>query len=220
MEHLTLEALARLVDEAPTDAEREHLEHCAACRQGLRSLEVQTEDLAALPALVPARGDWRELEARLVSEGLVQRRRGGPSLTLLSSGWVRTAAAAALFAAGAMTGSAATERGTTSSQAPGVAASLPIESAASLGEAESAVRLAEQQYARTLLTYRRLLGQEQQLPGDDPIRREQALELLVQAGQSAVRAAPDDPYINSFLVNLLAERRASSRRAQTGDNWF
>ena len=221
MKHLTLEMLARLVDESASPAEQEHLVGCTECKRALHGLRAQTEHLGALPALVPPRGDWRELEARLVSEGLVQRRGNVHRLTQsLSSGWIRTAAAAAIFAAGAVTGSAVTESSTSSNQAVPSAALAPVDNAANLGEAEGAVRLAEQQYARSLLTYRRLLGQGQQLPGDDPIRREQALELLVQAGQSAVRAAPDDPYINSFLVNVLAERRASSRRARAGDNWF
>lgn len=220
MEHLTLETLARMVDEAPSAAEQGHLDDCAECQQVLKHLRAQTEDLGALPAMVPPRGDWRELEARLVSEGLV-RRPDARRLTLtLSSGWMKMAAAVVVFAAGAVTGSAVTERDASSSRTAETAILQPVENAANLDDAEGAVRLAEQQYARSLLTYRRLLGQEQRLPGDDPVRREHALELLVQAGQSAVRAAPDDPYINSFLVNLLAERRASSRSARSGDNWF
>ena len=217
MEHLTDEILAGMVERPPTEAERAHLDTCDSCGAALAELRTLTENLGALPALIPPRGDWRELEARLNSEGLIQsggaRRWYALSMT---SGWIRAAAVAAIFAAGAMTGSAFAEQGGQDVALSGDVAGDPSD----LGSAESAVQAAEQRYAESLLAYRRILAENGELPGDDPARRAQALELLVQAGQNAVRAAPDDPYINSFLLNVLTERSASVRNANSGGNWF
>ena len=54
----------------------------------------------------------------------------------------------------------------------------------------------------------------------DPGERAAALDLLVQASENALRRAPDDPFINLFLVSTLAERRATSGAASSEDNWF
>ena len=71
MEHLTKETLARLVDERPNPEQREHLSSCTVCGLELRGLRRQTEALGSLPDLRPPPGDWVGLEARLMSEGLV-----------------------------------------------------------------------------------------------------------------------------------------------------
>ncbi len=220
MEHLNYEALARLVDEEPTATEREHLTHCVSCRASLADFRQQTEDLTSLPSLAPPRGDWTEIEARLTSEGLIRDRGVRDWLAWsLSAGWMKAAAVAAIFAAGAVTGSAAAERSALA-ELESIGALAATDDVRDLDSAERAVQLAEQRYAQSLLAYRRLLATDQPVPGDDPLRRAQALDLLIQAGQNAVRAAPDDPYINSFLVNVLTERQASSRTARSGDNWF
>ena len=72
MGHLTLEALARLVSEAPTPEEERHLEACSACQSELEALQVQTESIGSLPDLRPPAGDWEALEAKLGSEGLIR----------------------------------------------------------------------------------------------------------------------------------------------------
>lgn len=224
MEHLSHEVLARLVGEDPTSLEADHLRSCRACAAVLQDLRRQTDELSTLPTLVPPRGDWEVLEARLISEGLI--RNGGVRQWFawsLSSGWMKAAAVVAIFAAGAVTGSAITEGGSPAmvAEADDGLRVVTSDDARSVDEAERAVNFAEEQYARSLLQYRRMLNASgRTLPGDDPVRRVRALDLLVQAGQNAVRAAPDDPYINSFLVSLLTERNASTRSASTRDNWF
>ncbi|HUE97416.1 MAG TPA: hypothetical protein VMN39_12205, partial [Longimicrobiaceae bacterium] len=72
MRHLKLESLARLVDESPDPREAAHLGDCAACRAELEALRVQTEVLATLPKLVPARDAWPELSRRLRAEGVIE----------------------------------------------------------------------------------------------------------------------------------------------------
>jgi hypothetical protein len=71
MPHLSLETLARLVDEAPEADEAVHLRSCLACRRELAALREQTGELAALPSLAPPPGAWEALEARLHREGLL-----------------------------------------------------------------------------------------------------------------------------------------------------
>ena len=69
MEHLNIETLARLVDEPASREEADHLAGCEACTSELASLMSQTESLAGLPDIVPPRGDWEVLAARLRPEG-------------------------------------------------------------------------------------------------------------------------------------------------------
>ena len=96
MEHLSLETLARLVDELPTSTEREHLEACDACAAELDALRRQSEMLGRLPDLRPSPADFDAIEARLAAEGLVQvgSRAGYPELAITPS-WMRRAAALA-----------------------------------------------------------------------------------------------------------------------------
>ncbi|MDH3225175.1 MAG: hypothetical protein OEO23_15745, partial [Gemmatimonadota bacterium] len=103
MERLSLEALARLVDEAPTDEEKRVLAANPDLRRELEALQEQTRALKDLPAMFPPPEGWHELEARLVEEGLV---RPG-SRPRASSRWVLQAAAGLiLFLGGAGMGTA------------------------------------------------------------------------------------------------------------------
>lgn len=72
MQHLTLEDLARLVDEPPMPDEAEHLRGCLVCRREMEAMRAQTAALAALPDLEPGHGAWRALEAALAAESLVR----------------------------------------------------------------------------------------------------------------------------------------------------
>jgi hypothetical protein len=109
MSHLNLEALARLVDEAPTALEAAHLAACAQCRDELQGLHEQSAQLAALPALQPPPEDWDRLEQRLQEEGLIRTPLAAYPPSRRRS-WVvyggRAAAAVALFAVGTLTGRA------------------------------------------------------------------------------------------------------------------
>jgi hypothetical protein len=224
MEHLSLETLARLVDDLPGPGEREHLAACAACAAELEALRRQTEALGSMPALAPAAEDWDVLEARLRSEGLVEdpglRERSGLART---PGWMRAAAAAVLFLAGTGLGMALDRGGGAPLMAGSTpSAATPVAGAATAQEAAGAVRLAEERYVAALSRYRQLLAREAGQDGvGDPASRFAALEYLVAAGQAAVRQAPADPFLNGLLASTLAEREATLRTISVdGDGWF
>lgn len=215
MEHLSPETLARLVDEAPDADERAHLERCAACAREYEALRDQTAALGSLPEILPPRGDWRVLEARLRSEGLVRDPGVFQRLGLAQTPpWMKAAAAVLLFLAGTGTGAALTTRAAGGSA--GVGAVATVEDAA------SALRMAEQDYVTAVSRYRELLAREGgEGLGTDPVSRYAALEHLVTVSQAAVRQAPGDPFLNGFLASAMAERDAAARMVSVGrDNWF
>lgn len=104
MPHLSLEALARLLDEPPTNAESRHLECCAHCREELEALHADQAALGELPDLLPPPpGAWAALEERLREEGLV----GTGTRTKASqpgARFLRLAASLALFLCGGISG--------------------------------------------------------------------------------------------------------------------
>jgi hypothetical protein len=93
MSHLTLETLARLVDEPATAEETAHLAACGECASELAGLRSDLENLGALPDLMPPPRAWAALEARLETEGLIHagrlaargRHRWGTALTQLAA---------------------------------------------------------------------------------------------------------------------------------------
>lgn len=114
MSHLTLESLARLVDEAATPEEEDHLLACGRCRDELTALREQQDAVAALPRLLPAPDAWPEIRSKLHAEGLVRAGGGGSQEGSGRSGrlhrlgrpgpaW-RAAAAVLLFLAGGVSG--------------------------------------------------------------------------------------------------------------------
>jgi hypothetical protein len=216
MEHLSPEILARLVDGAPSPEERAHLAECTVCPEELEALRRQTLALGSLPEILPPIGDWRVLEARLRSEGLVRDPGVFERLGLARTPtWMKAAAAAILFLSGVGTGAAVTAR--RGLEAPGPAAlASDVESAA------SAVRMAEDDYVTAVARYRELLASEGgEGPGTDPVSRFAALEHLVMVSQAAVRQAPGDPFLNGFLASAVAERDAAARLVSASrDNWF
>lgn len=218
MEHLSLEHLARLVDEKPTTDEMRHLGSCARCSNELEALREQTRALGSLPEIMPPKGDWQAIEARLRSEGLIEDpglfRRLGIART---PGWMRAAAAVLLFLSGTGTGVALA-----GPAAVGTDSSRQIEQIASVEDAATAVRSAEEGYVNAVTRYRQLLAREGGEPiATDPITRAAALEHLVMVSQAAVRQAPGDPFLNGFLASAMAERDAALRMVSTADdNWF
>lgn len=221
MRHLSTEELARLVDEAPTQEERRHLAGCRRCVAELDALREQTEALAGLPDVLPPSGDWRELEGRLVAEGLLRPGRGGRSRGFAGrAGWLQAAAAVILFLGGTGTG-VLLARGAGPGEAGGDPAA--VTRAAGPDDAARILQSAEERYVDALLQYRRLAESEGTAGGSaDPASRFAALEALVAAGQAAVRHAPTDPFINGVLVSTMAERQATLREISTADteNWF
>lgn len=101
--HLTIEALARLVDEPPAPGEAAHLRDCLVCRRELAALEEQTRALAALAGAPPS-GAWERLAARLEDEGLVRTAERRP--TWIHRTQLRAAAAVVLFLLGGAAGAA------------------------------------------------------------------------------------------------------------------
>ncbi len=232
MGHLNIESLARLVSEAPSLEEEQHLDACSACRFELKGLKGQTESIGSLPDLRPPSGDWEALEARLVSEGLI--RSSGlarQASRWWSSGWMQAAAALVLFLGGATLGSGVLASDDSadfaqSSPPPGLEL-IPVGTRAqpisNLAEAAEAVNRSERRYMDALLQYRQILDSQ----GDptfigDPTTRFAAVEAIVAAGRAAVQQAPADPYLNGVLVSALAERQVLLRTASLtrGDGVF
>ena len=104
MEFMNLEWLAELADREPTAEERELLEANPELKSEAEAIARQTAALGELPSLRPPRGDWAALEARLMSEGLIQTRTNTLLTLPLSAGWTRAAAALVLFLGGTLTG--------------------------------------------------------------------------------------------------------------------
>ena len=217
MEHLTMDTLARLVDEPSRPEEAKHLAECEACAAELAELRAQTESLASLPEILPPLGDWDVLEAQLRSEGLVRDLGLFQKLGLARTpAWMPAAAAVVLFLAGTAVGVGVSGR------EGGVETTTTPLAAASVEDAAGAVRAAEQQYVSAVSRYRELMEQQ---GGDaaevDPVSRYAALEHLVSVSQAAVRQAPGDPFLNGFLASALAERDAAARQVSVSrDNWF
>ena len=223
MEHLSLEALARLVDETPFRSERRHLARCPDCSRELERLREQTEALGSLPDLRPAPGDWPALEERLEREGLLRGSNPADAVIRLIDrrrSWMQAAAAVVLFLAGGLSGAVLAPAGwgpqadggrvAAGGSAAGEAspAEVGVSQAATLEEAAEIVRLTEQQYRDAMLRYRALTrGPDAEMPMDP--RRLAVIDAMVAMGQAAVQEAPDDPFLNGFLVSAVAEREAA-----------
>jgi hypothetical protein len=236
MGHLTNEALARIVDERPDEAESQHLADCRICAEELVALRAQTEALGSLPAIRPPRGDWEALEARLLAEGLIdapRRRRIIPLPRPLAGGWItQVAAALVIFIGGSVMGAAM--RGSTGPDgSPQQAGSTPALTAGAglaagsamttLDEAAADVRRAEQDYIQAMVRYRQLMeGGGQGAPSYDPASRFAALEAITAASQAAVREAPTDPFLNGILASVMAERQSyvQTLTQSNQDNWY
>ena len=113
MQHLTLEALARLADEPAEAHEAAHLRDCLACRREVEEMRALTRELAALPPLDPPAGAWAALEAELRAGGLVHDL--APARRVAAFGFgrpaLRAAAAAAIFLVGGAAGVALMRQG-------------------------------------------------------------------------------------------------------------
>ena len=221
MEHLTKETLARLVDERPNPEQREHLSSCTMCALELRDLRRQTEALGSLPDLRPPPGDWVELEARLMSEGLVDGgiRSKGFSL-LFRTGWMQAAAAVILFLGGTSFGAAMSGeiKAAVNNATDAQLASTPQ----SVEDAAEAVYSAEQAYQLALVQYGQIERGGRSRDYGELLGRAATLDALLAGMQEAVRYAPSDPFFNGMLVNTLAEREQILRQiSSTRDGgWF
>ena len=230
MSHLTLESLARLVDESATDAERVHLDACASCTATLNELRIQTRALAALPVHAPPADAWASIGRRMhAAELRAERQRR----TFAIAG--RIAAAVTLFALGAATQAVLAGRrdaGARTDVARGSAASFDaaarndaatslISSApGSIDEASVRLRIAETVYTRALLDFAALASPE---PPRDAVARLATLEAIVLTTRAALERAPADPLINTYHLAAQAERETlleQLRRRTEAGQWY
>jgi len=212
-EHIDLETLARLVDEAPDASERAHLDACEACREELEALRRQKDELASLPALEPAADAWPALEARLRDEGLIRATAKSGAST-----WLRAAAAAAIFLLGGATGFAVGDAGHGGAYPALGGAHFAALDTPTLEEAERAVQEAQELYLAALADYAELTN----APAGDPAARLAALDNIVLTTQTALNEAPADPVLNGYLFTALAQRDVMTRELarDEGDPWF
>jgi hypothetical protein len=218
MPHLTLEALARLVDETPTPDERTHLAECQVCRQELDGLLEQTESLAALPKMTPPPDLWPALRRELREEGLVAK----TGRVRAVAPWIRAAAAVVLFLTGGATGFAV--RG--AAGGPGeVAGAMPqADGPATLaldpgpgGDLSQDVERAQEVFAAALDRY--MMANSTEAP--DPAARLAALDNIVLTTAEALNESPADPVINSYHLTAVAQRNELLRQiAASGEPVF
>jgi hypothetical protein len=223
MPHLSIETLARLVEETADSHEADHIDNCADCRSELEGMKADAAALAALPPIEPPLTQWQAIEQRLVAEGLLRgaarhwnRQRWMPLLQL--------AAALAIFVLGHYTapllnGRTATELNPANSRGIARTSGQPV-AAANNEQAIAAVREAEQAYLSALTRYAELAGRTETT---DPLARLAALESIVLTTRAALGQAPADPVINGYHLTALAQRDATIKRLasnNTGQTWF
>ncbi len=220
--HLTLETLARLLDESPDETEAAHLETCPRCLRELEGLREQTHALTSLPSVRPGSAPWEALESRLESEGLLAAPgtsgSGGKTSASRPMPWSRLAAGILLFLLGAGVGSAGLlgPSGGGSGWDPtgpdGIEALLASSGGFSLTEAQEVLAMTEEWHRLALEQYReRVMAEagEAQDDTEDPHVRYALMESLLQAGREALWAAPADPFLNGLILNVQVEQDAA-----------
>jgi hypothetical protein len=228
MSHLTFESLARLVDEPPTPAERQHLDACAHCRAGVDEMRRQTTELAALPAMHPPADAWEKIVARMGEPRVLPLQRSRSTVIA-----ARAAAALVIFALGAAAGTALSRNG--GSAPTGIVAGNSNGGGASTGTsagvatisaprtpdlALARLRIAEMMYTSALLDYAALTSPR---PPEDAVARLATLETIVLTTSTALERAPADPLINSYHLAALAERQtllSQLRRTSETGQWY
>ncbi len=223
-QHLTPEALARLVDEAATREEHAHLANCAACVERLDAMRDQTAALGRLPDVRPPRGDWAMLEARMASEGLIHPEPNLLQRMASTPGWMRAAAALILFVGGVGVGvGVGGSSGAQAAYLPGAAtdasfASLDNATITTAEDAAALVRLKEREYRDALVQYAQFSEDEGSVP--NPEARVASLDYAIVSLQAGLQEAPADPVLNGFLASLLAERDNTLRQiSNTVEYW-
>lgn len=246
MSHLTLETLARLIDDAPDPTEAGHLDICAHCRDELEALRADAAALRMLPDPEPSKAQWLRLEHRLEREGLLRRSwRWQPAL-------LRMAAVLVIFVLGAVSATlvlrpqdrtymtandtpvrAVTEQpisvpapATTLAEnvvsepapAPAAVTVAAVQPARTADEAMARLRSAESDYLAALTRYTELSNRADE---GDPLARLAALESIVATTRAALGRAPADPIINGYHLTAVAQRDALLRQVSaSGSTWY
>ena len=246
MSHLTLETLARLIDESPDPTEMGHLDICQQCREELEALRADAAALHALPDPEPSIAQWIRLEQQLEREGLMRRNWRWQPVAL------RMAAAVVIFVLGGVAAALVmrpsdTQYLTANDQpvrqvaeqpahvavpaatltenpiagpAPAVAAPAmaTVRPARTPEEAAARLRTAESDYLSALARYAELSGR---IDEGDPLARLAALESIVATTRAALGRAPADPVINGYHLTAVAQRDALLRQVSaSGQTWY
>lgn len=230
MQHLTIETVARLVDEAPDSGEAAHLEACEECRHLLEAMRADLAALADLPMIEPPPTEWDELEGRLLEEGLIRRRPAQAPRWSMTA--IRAAASVAIFAFGAFAGAGWTREPAgrvqpistsfagveTSSTA---SASVPLVAVREPRSAEETLAFYRQAEAVYLDALDRAAS-IRTTDGDNPVARLAALNAIAAITRSALVEAPADPVLNGYHLTAIAQREATVRQMAASGNgrWF
>lgn len=238
MSHLTLETLARLIDDAPDPTETGHLDICEQCRTELEALRADASALRRLPDPEPSIAAWISLEQQLKREGLIRR-----------SPWVqnvmRLAAVLVIFILGTVVGvrlrAPVIQQVATSSpnittpvqtvaqtpshiDTPVTMVNTPVTTVAqrpATNAQEAALRLqdAEKAYVTALSQYTSFNNRQD---SGDPVARLAALESIVATTRAALAQSPADPVINGYHLTAVAQRDATIRQinATKQQNWY
>ena len=215
MERLTLEDLARLVDEHPNPREQAALDADPRLRRELEALKAQTEELRNLPEVLPAPDGWDELEEKLLAAGLLQGRQlFAPPVWRR---WMQGAAAIVIFVGGTAFGWIANA---TPGDPPDEAGSAAGQATyASAEEARDAVEEAKRRWQDAYIAYQELARSDDRAPAPrDPLQQLAALETLMAATRAAVQEFPEDQFFNGVYMQAQAEQRRAVRRF-TLDSW-
>lgn len=245
MTHLTLETLARLLDESPDPTEAGHLDICERCRTELEALRADAAAVQALPDPQPPIAAWIALEQRLAREGLVRR-------TSWTTHALRMAAVLAIFVLGSIVGgllmrqqavrTIATATPATNAPArlvaqppaeidtqlspaaplianvPRSAPALDTRPAATAEQAIARLREAERAYVAALGRFSEFGSRAD---ATDPVARLAALESIVATTRAALGQAPADPVINGYHLTAVAQRDATLRQlAASSQTWY
>ncbi|HUP88896.1 MAG TPA: hypothetical protein VM100_06090 [Longimicrobiales bacterium] len=238
MSHLTLETLARLVDESGDPTENGHLDICEQCRTELEALRADANALRMLPDPEPPIAAWLALEQQLKREGIMRR-----------SPWVahsmRMAATLAIFVLGTVAGMLymRKQQPTLATSTPAVTgeplnvAQTPVHvdtppttlvnspiinaaprPAANAEEATTRLRQAERDYLAALTRFTEFTTRAE---SGDPVARLAALESIVATTRAALGQAPADPVINGYHLTAVAQRDATLRQiASKQQTWY
>jgi hypothetical protein len=230
MQHLTIETVARLVDEAPDTVEANHLEHCEECRHLLEAMRADLAALANLPMIEPPPTEWDELEARLLEEGLIRRRPATQSRW--TAGAARAAASVAIFTLGTLAG-VGWSRGDAARVVPLETSFAGVETSSTASAAVPFVAVREPRSPEeTVALYRQSeavwldaldrVAALRTTESANPVARLAALDAIAAITRSALAEAPADPVLNGYHLTALAQREATVRQITASGNsrWF
>ena len=230
--HLSPDRLAALADSDATAAESTHLAGCATCAAE-RDAHMRVLTVAHLERdrLLPPLTTWESLAPALRAEGLLRDQAGVAERNHFHR-WMRVAAAAVLFAGGAMIGRVSVGGGVL----PGVLAGSGVRESVigSLSPASFNTAAAERPFrntdeaiaalGRSQQTYQRAIAYlAQQGPGGDTRgaepeafqRRIAALDDIAGAVRAALWKAPDDPVVNQAYLQAMGARASALRQLGT-----